>query len=953
MKKFLESVAEYIIEKHPDGLMDICMVFPNRRSGSFFISYLREYVEDTVISPAICTIHEVLHGFTDYQQPDRLKLIAQLYQSFQKHSKSKESFDEFYYWGEVLLSDFDDIDKYLVDPVDLFRNLSELKEIDYNFTYLEEEQKEVLKQFWGSLGRWDEFKNKEEFLKIWNVLLPVYNDFKESLKGQGLAYDGMMLRELAKNLKKGEVLELPFRNYYFVGLNALNACEKHFLSYLKNQGKAGFFWDFDVAYMEDRKQEAGLFLRDNIRQFPPPDEFLFAEEEFSKTKNIEFIAVPSSQGQSQVIPDTLQKLGADFQEKFDNTAIVLADESLLFPTLGAIPEPIESVNVTMGYPVSNSGIFGFINVLAALVKSSRAKNGATSFYYPYVFDVLSHQLMAGVENEAVKTFIKETKKANLIYIPQESLYFSGLHKLIFQLPQHEGGISTYFCEILKSLHSHLAGNNQSSKLIQEILVSIYQIIEQVGQTIADVEKESGQPISDPIFFRLLFQHLNNINVAYEGEPLKGLQVIGILETRLLDFKNIIILGLNEDYWPKATSVPSFIPHNLHFAFGLPSVDQRDALQAYYFYRLVQRAKNLTATYNTVKETINRGELSRFGYQLIYDSPHEVKQKNIAFQLKSNKEKHLSAVSSPQLSEKLLRVYAEKPLSPSAINLYMNCKYRYYLRYVVGLPDKDEIREEVDGQMFGNIFHLAVEYLYENVVGQELSKEWFQKQLQDRKNIDSLVRQAISVAYFKKERGDYLQLELEGNVLLIYEYIKTYIRQLLKVDAAITPVEILACEENYHREVEFVCDGRNKKVKIGGNIDRLDRVGGLLRIIDYKTGNVKSLSFTELDEIFDPGKKNPKKEVFQALFYSYIINSYYPEAEVSAGVYDLKKLFGEPFSPLIKYNKKDLVFNPMVQEFKGLLQGLFAELFSANNEFTQTPHEEHCKPCPYKQICHRG
>ncbi len=952
--KFLESVAEYILEKHAEDLYKICLVFPNRRSGSFFTSYLQDRLSKTIVSPRIATINEVLHGFSNKEQADKLKLVSILYEVFVKHSKTKESFDDFYYWGEILLADFNDVDKYLVDPVDLFRNIADLKEVDYDFSYLEEGQKEVLRKFWGSLGKWDEYKNKEEFLKTWKLLLPVYSDFKARLKQLGLAFDGMVLRELANRVENGGDIDTPFDTYYFIGLNALNKCEKKFLNFLKFNKKASFFWDYDIAYLKDEKQEAGLFLRENISKFPSPGDFVFTDNAFNAEKNIEFIAVPTSQGQSQVVPMALKSLKDKFEKKFDNTAIVLADESLLFPVLGAIPESVDSVNITMGYPIRNSSIFGLVSIIASLLKNTKTTQaGITRFYYPYVFDILNHQLLAGIESDKVKDFIANAKRDNRIYIEQEHLYFSTFHTLIFQMPLENESIADYLLKIIRNLHQHLEKEQLGGDLMKEILVVIYQAIEQIGLTILDVENQTKQTISTAIFLRLLFQHLSQLSVSYEGEPLKGLQVMGILETRLLDFDNVVVLGLNEDYWPKSSNSPSFIPQNLRYAFGLPSIDQKDALYAYYFYRLIQRANNVTATFSTVKESLNRGELSRFGFQLIYDSSHEITQKNIGFQFKSNKEKRLVVKGSSSLSKRMLQLYEEKPLSPSALNIYLTCKYRYYLRYIVGLPDKDEIKEEVDGQMFGNIFHTSVEYLYEEIVGNEASPEWFQKKIKDTKFIDRIIRQAITEEYFKKDAYEIENLELEGNVRLIYEYIKTYIKQLLKVDAGFAPLTIESCENDYSGEIEFESNGAKNKILIGGKIDRLDRVNGQIRIIDYKTGNVKTLGFYDLKDVFDSEQKDPKKEIFQALYYSYIIKSYYLGNDaISAGVYDLKQLFSDKFDPLIKYNRKPLLFNSMVETYELELKGLLSEMFSADNEFGQTEYQDHCRQCPYKSICHR-
>ncbi len=953
MKKFLESVAEYIIENHKTGLHELCIVFPNRRSGSFFTSYLQKLLEKEVIGPSVITVNDLMMSFSKSQITDRLKLVSILYEEFATHSKPSESFDDFYYWGEILLSDFDDIDKYLVSPADIFRNISDLKEIDYLFNYLEESQKEVLRRFWGSLGRWEGVKNKEEFLKTWKKLEPAYSGFRERLKKEGIAYYGMALREIAEKIKQGDGPPLTFKKYYIVGLNALNECEKVFFRYLQQSGKAVFLWDYDLVYINDPKQEAGLFIRENLETFPPPEDFTLSSECFQTKKNIEFIAVPSSYGQAQVIPAAMESIKKDYSPVFDNTAIVLADESLLFPVLGAIPEKFEKINVTMGYPVRNSSVYGFIGVVASLVKNTKVVEGQKyRFYYRFVFDILQHQLLAGIESEKVHQFLNNAKKNNQVYISPDDICFSQLHIQIFNLPEKAEEYGGYFLGILRLLYAHLEKHQPGNKVLPELLATMYQAIEQLNMTISEVQGQTNQVISKAIFFRLLFQYISQVSVSYEGEPLTGLQVMGVLETRCLDFKNIIILGLNEDFWPRPSSAPSYIPNNLRYAFSLPSIDDHNAMYAYYFYRLIQRAKNVTAAYSTVKESLNTGELSRFGYQLMYDSAHTIHLKNIEFEFKSNPQKPLEAKSSPAISEKLLLRYSLKPLSPSALNIYINCKYRFYLRYVVGLPDKDEIKEEVDGQMFGNIFHSAMEYLYSGK--KILTDDLLTRLIKDKKIVEKAIYEALATEYFKLPRKEAPGIALEGNVRLIFEYIKTYILQLLKVDKEVAPVEMVSLENKYSVTANLETGGKKNQVLVGGIIDRLDRVAGRLRIIDYKTGNVKSLVFKDVPELFDCSAKEPKKEILQALAYSYIIKrGYYPNEPVDPAVYDLKKLFGNNHYPYVKQGREQLNFDKILDEFEENLVSLLQEIFSPENVFYQTGFTGHCRTCPYRLICHRG
>ncbi|MBN1820697.1 MAG: PD-(D/E)XK nuclease family protein [Prolixibacteraceae bacterium] len=948
MEKFLESAAAYIFAKHQYDLENICLVFPNRRSSVFFTAYLQKLLDKPVIGPEIKTVNEFITGFSDKYRAERLQLISVLFDVFRKHSKTTENFDDFYFWGEVLLSDFDDIDKYLIDAKSLFRNVVDLKQIESQFHFLEEKQKEILRRFWGSLGKWEDFKNQEDFLRLWEILNPVYTSFRQKLNELEFAYEGMIFREVAEKIKKEENIPLKAEYYYIIGLNALNLCEKEVFKYLKKTGRAVFMWDYDVFYADDHKNEAGHFIRENLVSFPPPDDFFIENNGFYSNKEIEIISVASSFGQAQVIPGCINQIG----EAFDNTAVVLADESLLFPVLGAIPQSVKSINVTMGYPVKNSTVFGFISLLTSLIKNARfQENRELRFYYRFVFDIINHQLLGGVEPGKVLAFQEEAKKKNSIYILPRQLNFSDLHELIFNIPRNVSEYSSYFKAILKKIYFYLKSKQPDNKVLPELIISVFQAFEKLETVISEVEKSVDQKISQPVYFRLLNQYLNAISVSYVGEPLNGLQVMGILETRCLDFKNVIIIGLNEGHWPRPSVAPSFIPHNLRYAFGLPSVDNQDAMSAYYFYRLIQRAENITITYNSIKEGLNTGELSRFGHQLIFDSPHQIKQKNLEFRFRSNQLKNQEVESSPEIVRQLLNRYSEqRPLSPSALTLYIGCKYRFYLRYLVGLPEGDEIEEEVDSRMFGNIFHKATEILY-NQAESRISAEWIDKVLKEKYQVENAIRMAIASEYFKTEDPE--NIEIAGDLRLSYEFVKAYLIQLLRIDKTFTPFEIVSLEKRFTFNLEIKINNEAKTIPLGGTIDRLDRVGGKHRVIDYKTGDVKSLSFSDVMQLFDGNLKDQKKEAFQTMLYSLIVKEkYFPHEVIVPGIYGLRSFFDKKFSPYFSYNKKDLDFSELVVPFKEDLKNLLEELFSENNVFTQTEITERCRTCPFNILCHR-
>lgn len=954
MERFLSQSAKYIFDKHSNELNEICVVFPNRRAGVFFTSYLQKEIAGAVMAPETTTVGELISDYSNLFQGDKLQLISILFEIFKKHTHTKETFDEFYFWGEILLADFNDIDRYLVNAKDIFTNISDIKQIDSVFDYLSEEQKQALEHFWGSVAVSDRKEFQQKHLAIWEKLYPIYFDFKQEITKQKLAYGGMIDRQVIENLKTKEY-NFDFKRYYILGLNALNACEKKFFTNLQRLKKAEFLWDFDLAYLNDKKNEAGRFMRQNLLDFPPPDDFIFDTKNFNQDKNIKLIAVSSIYGQAQQIPKFLKETKTDFVKEFDNTAIILADESLLFSALGAIPDSTGTVNVTMGYPVKNSMIYGFLMLLVNLLKNKRSeeKSNEITVYHRYVTDILNHQLLVNWETAKGRTFVNQVRLKNRITISLKEIDFTVFHKQLFEVPEKVEDYSRYFLDVLGSIYKKIKETDPENKMLLEVIYSIYQAIEKLDSVIKNVIKEQKQKISDAIYFRLFSQYLGKVSVAFEGEPLSGVQVMGILETRCLDFKNLIILGLNENKWPRTFTAPSFIPFNIRKGFGLPGIDEQDAMYAYYFYRLTQRAKNITSTYSVIKDGISTGELSRYGYQLRYDSVHNPEMLNLDFNFANAPIQPIVVKSTKEIVGKLLdRNTLEHPLSPSAINTYLQCSLRYYFRYAMRLPEPDEVKEEIDGMIFGNIFHDTIEALYKPFVGKVLESTDIEGIQKNKVIIANEIAKQIANHYFKEKAGSRKKIKIEGKTLLIYENTKTYLNQLLKVDKSIAPFTLVSLEKKYQTTLEINLNGKTSLIHIGGKIDRVDRVNNTTRVLDYKTGNVKSTSFKTIEELFERDLKDPKKEILQALIYTWALSEESHNLDIQPAIYSLRKLFEENFSPNIKWDKHDIVLDNLKEDLIINLKALVSEIYSVENTFKQTSHADKCKYCPYRKICQR-
>lgn len=948
MERFLSQCAKYINSKHANELKDLCLVVPNRRSGVFFTRYLQNEISHPVIGPKIITVNELFSEYSLVQKGEKLQLISILYDVFCRHTQTSETFDEFYFWGEILLADFNDIDRYRVNAKDLFTNISDLKEIESIFDYLTDDQKKALEQFWGSMAVADKKGFKEKYIRIWDKLYLVYVDFRKELLRRELAFPGMMDRMVVEKLEKGQI-EFPLKKYYVVGLNALNACEKGLFGHLQKLGKVEFLWDFDQSYLVNKNNEAGYFLRHNLKAFPPPEDFKFNSENLDTRKNIKLVAVSSVYGQTQQIPNFLADAKSNLKNEFDNTAVVLADETLLFSALGAIPASVGKVNVTMGYPVRNSVVYGFVLLLIALLKNKRKEEKGDVSYYRYVTDLLNHQLLVSIEEEQTKSYVANLKKYNRISVQLKEIDFSPLHKIVFDLPDKVSEYSSYFLNVLGAFYRNFKDSETENAMLQELTYSVYTAVEKLQSAVNDVLETQGRELSDVVYFRLFSQYLGQESVAFEGEPLSGMQVMGILETRCLDFENLIILGLNENKWPRKFTAPSFIPFNIRMGFGLPGIDEQDAMYGYYFYRLIQRVKNVTATYSVVKEGIGTGELSRYGYQLQYDSVHKPVMTNLDFVFANDPVPEIKIQSSKEIVAGLLEKNTEdKPLSPTAINTYLNCSLKFYYKYVVKLPEPEEIKEEIDGVVFGNIFHHTLEELYKPFVGRVIEKSHIEKVLKDRVWLENEVRKHIAIDYLKKKTPLKSKIELQGKTLLIFENAITYLNQLLRIDRDLAPFTILSLEQKYKRVIRIA----NKDVFVGGDIDRVDRKDSTIRALDYKTGNVKSMTFKQLGELFERDAREPKKEILQALIYSWGLKQNNSTEDVKAAIYPLRSLFSDKFSAEIKMNSKEFEFTEIAEEFEHELKSLVAEIYSEQNVFTQTIHEKKCEYCAYNTICRR-
>jgi len=640
MSPFLKQVANYLYTNHRSELSDFCLVFPGRRAGVFFTAYLNEMVETSMLSPEIITINELISSVSGLQQADQVALVLKLQEVYSKVTGHQEPLDEFFFWGEILLSDFDDIDKYLLNADDLFTNISDLKDLENQFEYLTAEQKAAIEEFWGNLEKVPHSFNKEKFIGIWIKLAEIYHQFRESLRQNNIAYSGMIYRDVADGLAEQLPVELKAKKYVFIGFNALNNCEKAIFKKLDNLNKALFFWDFDEFYLKDNENEAGRFLRTNMIGFPAPKNFVPEKSVIPRNRKITMVSVPGNITQAQAI--NIPQVVKSFQinSRFDNTAFVLADENLLIPVISAVGKNFADINITMGYPFVNTPVYGFISQVISLQKNIRKSGSSPVFYHKPVVAILNHQFVVNVE---IKTFVSGIYKRNKVYLEAGELNINPFVRKIFARPESWLDILDYFLDVLKELALKFdSAENEQVKLESEYLFQAYLTVQRLKDTL---EALNVPDFPVKILYRLLDQSLRRISIPFEGEPLTGLQVMGLLETRCLDFDNLVLFSANEGFLPRIAAGHSFVPYHLRKGFGMPTYEDRDAMYAYYFYRLIQRSEKTVLVYNSITEGIASSEKSRFLYQLLYDSEFEIEELNLSFNFKGTTNEPISIETS--------------------------------------------------------------------------------------------------------------------------------------------------------------------------------------------------------------------------------------------------------------------------------------------------------------------
>jgi RecB family exonuclease len=937
--KFLRQLAHRFYADESDNISNLCFVFPNRRAGLFFRKYLGEVAERPLFSPRIITIQELFSEISGLLTADKLELIYTLFGVYRKHSPSAESFDDFYYWGEVLLNDFDDIDKYMVDARRLFTNVKDLREIDDMFSYLTENQLNAIRSFWsGFLGEsGNTGDHKEQFKTVWEVLLPVYNEFTAVLRENGKGYEGLIHRDAIEKLESGNLTEGWIhrqKGFVFAGFNAISECERELFRYFKRERKGDFYWDYCGPFIKERSNRASAFMWQNKEEFPSLKNIDFEPEGLPE---IIVTGVPSGSAQAAVAGEIMEECCSNGADPLQN-AVVLPDESLLIPVLYSLPQEEKTVNVTMGMPLRGTAVASLMESLTDFQSGD--------FYYKRVLNVLKNGFVRSVEPEASALAEREIAEENLIYVPQERLMKNDFFKLIFrQVGKSDGdpsGTVKRICTYLEEVILYLISAGLMSKSEKEYIYHYHTAVRRLMNI--------GIPMKAVTFSKILRQITAGITIPFEGEPLSGMQIMGILETRCLDFENIVFCSMNEGVYPVRNTPNSFIPYNLRRGFGLPSFEHRDSVLAYNFYRSICRAKKVWLIYDTRTEGLVTGEPSRYIYQLKYHYASEIPGLRIRESIRTytvpvTDDNPIVIKKSPDIMKIIEEKYFSaggKSLSATSLNSYIDCSLSFYFRYILDLEEESEVEESMEASTFGTIFHDSVHDIYQRFKGMEISPEELVKLLKSNEPED--VADKVFGQILKSR-------EIKGYNKIIRELIVKYLRETIKYDSSIAPFVYVSGEEKF--EAVFTTPA-GKEFRAYARIDRIDRTGkagdsgDMYRIVDYKTG--KGDRFDEDVEYYFRRERTGKSNImFQMLFYALMFSKVSKEASIAVSPYILRDIVrGERTERAASAEE--------LHEFEDRLSLLAGEIADSSVPFTQAVQssaKDPCAYCPFLIICKRS
>lgn len=929
-KTFLEFVSEDIIHKWGTDLSRVAVVFPNKRAALFMNEHLARYARKPMWSPAYITISDLFRRHSDMQVGDSIKLICDLHKSFVKCTGLNESLDHFYGWGQLLLTDFDDIDKNMADADRIFCNLKDIHELD-DISYLDDEQRKMLKRFFANFSDDHESELKRRFLSLWSHFSDIYHDYNKRLQEQGLGYEGAIYREVATK----DNIEFKYDRYIFVGFNLLQQVEQKLFARLKKMGKANFYWDFDEYYMPRHKTtsatDAGHYISMYLEHFPNEldtrSKKIYAN--MRQPKHISYISAATENIQARYVSQWLRNDNRYKDGRY--TAVVMCDENILLPVMHSLPNEADKVNITSGFPLGMTPVASLISLLFDLYTTG-AMQHSRRYRTQYVDKVLAHPYAQYI--------------ADCIPLsPMGKIDNITLLQQIGTLIKHVG----------------VKAKDESDALFQESIFRMYTIINRLEQLAASGDMD----VDVTTLRRLTKQLITTTTIPFHGEPVVGIQIMGVLETRNLDFNHVLLLSCNEGNMPKSVNDSSFIPYSIRKAHGLTTIDNKVAIYSYYFHRLLQRAQDVTIVYNNTTDNGHTGEMSRFMLQLMVDGTHNIKHLNLLAQNVPTTMCSKAIVKDEKIQQELDQM---KNISPSAINVYIRCPLAFFYEYVARIKEPDCEDDTVDNRMFGNIFHKAAQFFYEDVTSRHatVEKTQLQKYLKDEKMLETVVDRAFNEELFKLSASEAANkkraTEYNGLQIINRKVIIEYLQQLLKTDQRLAPFTVLGLEKQVYNDIVFNTeDGAQRKVKIGGIIDRLDMVTDpttgkpTIRVVDYKTGSPIKSAIKSIDEVFEGNSYKHSDYYLQTFLYSLIINNSSKlnpsKYNVSPALLFIKQASADNYDPVLCIDEHKVTDIGIYKtEYLKLLKEKLGEIFSKQKPFVPTNDKRTCKMCAFRMIC---
>ena len=955
-KTFLEYVAEDLLKKYGTDLSRITLVFPNKRASLFLNEHLARMADGPLWSPVYTTISQLFRDRSERVVADNIKLVCDLYRIYVQCTGTTETLDHFYGWGMLMLSDFDDIDKNLADATDVFRNLSNIHELD-DVSYLSEEQREVLKRFFSNFSDDYNTELKNRFLQLWQNFGNIYNSFNAHLQEEGLAYEGALYREVVNN----DLATYDADTYIFVGFNMLQKVEQKLFTLLAKAGKAKFYWDFDRYYMEGANNEAGYYIRQYLEAFP--NELFNRDDEiynnFRTEKVLRFISASTETIQGRFVGHWLQN--EDFVRAGRKTAVVLCDENLLQTVVHSLPSEVENVNITTGFPLAQSPVFSFVNALINLQTIGYTKS-AERYRLQYVRAVLRHPYSLFLSDNCTEQL--RALEEHHTYYPsrQEMAVDEGLTLIFANLEEGVADVQTYHAKLVDWILSMLKTVGKSTQetddhLMKEAIYRMYTLFNRLHELIV-----SGDLSVDLItLLRLITQLVQSTSIPFHGEPAIGLQVMGVLETRNIDFDNVLLLSCNEGNMPKGVNDASFIPYAIRKSHSLTTIDHKVAIYSYYFHRLLQRAQNITILYNNATEDGHTGEMSRFMLQMLVESGHKIERLSLqAGQMPNVLQPH-AVEKTDSIMQQLMKL---DKLSPTAINRYLRCQLLFFYNTVAGLKESDEETDDIDNRTFGNIFHKGSQLIYEQLMDANftVSENAIKDFLAEKSALQRIVDRTFNEELFKvanaNQHPQYNGLQLINRGVII-----SYLKKLLQMDLSLTPFRILAMEKPVEQEVVFNVDGKAHTLTIGGYVDRLDEVeegnGKVIRVVDYKTGRKPQTAVAAFEDIFSGDKvtKNHADYYLQTFLYAAIVRDSLKwnkqKLPVSPALLFIQQASAEENDPVLRVGKERISDIAVYHnDFWAHLKALLSEIFNKERAFMPTKDRERCTRCPYRQVCYQ-